>query len=80
MSDDATPGVLLRGADGNRFFIPHTDLSKYEVEASPDTGDELASAPRVTAFAVQKTAGVDSAVFMPMPEGSPAAFMPMPEG
>jgi hypothetical protein len=81
MSDEATPGVLLKGADGKHFFIPHTDLSKYAVEGSPDAGGELAAgAPRVDAFAVQRGAGDETAAFMPMPEDSAAAYMPMPEG
>jgi hypothetical protein len=82
MSDEATPGVLLRSADGNHFFIPHTDLSKYAVDASADTGGEVAAgAPRVDAFAVQRPEGAaEAAAFMPMPEDNAAAYMPMPEG
>jgi hypothetical protein len=80
MSDEYTPGVLLRGADGNHFFIPHTDLAKYAVEGSPDTGGELHAGLRVDAFAVQQQAGAETAAsFMPMPEDSAAASMPMPE-
>jgi hypothetical protein len=82
MSDEATPGVLLRGADGNHFFIPHTDLSKYAVKGSPDTGGKLdESTLRVDAFAVQRPAAdaEESAAFMPMPENSAAANMPTPE-
>jgi hypothetical protein len=82
MSDEATPGVLLKSADGSHFFIPHTDLSKYAVEASADAGGEVAAgAPRVDAFAVQRPEGDESAAaYMPMPENSAAAYMPMPEG
>jgi hypothetical protein len=80
MSDEATPGVLLKSADGNHFFIPHTDLSKYAVEASADAGGEVAAgAPRVVAFAVRRPAA-EAAAFMPMPEDNAAAYMPMPEG
>jgi hypothetical protein len=81
MSEEATQGVLLRGKDGHQFFIPDSDFSKYAVTESGETGGDVASAPRVTAFAVQKTEGAEpaAAVFMPMTEGS-AAFMPMPEG
>ena len=80
MSNEPMPGVLLRGADGNHFFIPHTDLSKYEVKGSPDTGGKLDDdSLRVDAFAVQQHAGTETAAFMPMPEDSAAANMPMPE-
>lgn len=82
MNQEATQGVLLRGADGKHYFIPHTDLSRYALEGMPETGGQLeAGAPRVTAFAVQQTGGAEAAAaFMPMPEDSPAAHMPMPEG
>jgi hypothetical protein len=80
MSDEKTPGVLLKSADGNHFFIPHTDLSKYAVKGSPDAGGEItAGAPRVEAFGVHQQVGGDTDVYMPMPEDSAAAFMPMPE-
>ena len=56
MSQEATQGVLLRGADGKHYFIPHTDLSRYALEGTAETGGQLeAGAPRVTAFAVQQT-------------------------
>lgn len=81
MSDEATPGVLLKSADGNHFFIPHTDLSKYAVDPSPDASGEVAAgAPRVEAVAVQRPEGAGTDAFMPMPEDSAAAYMPMPEG
>lgn len=82
MSDEGTPGVLLRGADGSHFFIPHTDLSKYAVDGAPDTGDAFENESlQVDAVAVQHSADEGAAAFMPMPEASSAAaFMPMPEG
>lgn len=82
MSQEATQGVLLRGADGKHYFIPHTDLAGYELEGTPETGGQLeAGAPRVTAFAVQHTGGAEAAAaFVPMPSDSPAAHVPMPEG
>ena len=81
MSDESTPGVLLKGADGKHFFIPHTDLSQYAVEGSSDEDSEVAAgAPRVEAFSVQRGEGGDTDAYMPMPEDSAAASMPMPEG
>ena len=81
MSDDGTPGVLLRGADGNHFFIPHTDLSKYALDSAPETGDAFETeSVHVEAVAVQQSDDAGATAFMPMPEGGAAAFMPMPEG
>lgn len=70
MSDDGTPGVLLRGEDGSHYFIPHTDLSQYTVGAEPDTADRVAAAaPRVDAYTVHRAGGSDDRVaFFPMPE------------
>ena len=80
MGDSAPPGVLLRGADGSQFFIPHTYLSQYAVQAVSDDDEVGDDAPTLIAFAVQRQDGEDAAAFMPMPEGDAAAFMPMPEG
>ena len=69
MSDDGTPGVLLKGSDGSHYFIPHTDLSQFAVASADDLGEQVAqAAPRVEAFTVHRT-GKDAAAFFPMPEG-----------
>lgn len=56
MADEPTRGVLLRGADGSHYFIPHTDLSGYAVDDPPaDLAEHLdAKAPRLAAFQVQR--------------------------
>lgn len=61
MAEEPTPGVLLRGADGSHYFIPHTDLSGFSVEDPPaELGEHLdAKAPRLDAFQVQR-AGEDA--------------------
>jgi hypothetical protein len=85
VSEETTPGVLLRGQDGTHYFIPQTDLSAYAVTNVPEplaAGADVAdNVPRLHAFAVERTGGEDAAR-MPMPEGGSdaAAFMPMPEG
>jgi hypothetical protein len=72
MTDERTPGVLLRGADGSHYFIPDGDLSQYSVGDLPsDVRDGVASAaPKVHAFSVERSAGATdemAAAFFPMP-------------
>ena len=59
MTDAPTPGVLLRGADGSHYFIPHTDLSGFAVEdPAAEVGEHLdANAARLDAFEVQRAGG-----------------------
>jgi hypothetical protein len=61
MTDAPTSGVLLRGADGSHYFIPHSDLSSYAVkDPHPQAAEQVeANAPRLDAFDVQK-AGEDA--------------------
>lgn len=86
MSDEPTPGVLLRGEDGSHYFIPKADLSAYAAKDVPEAlqagADVAANVPRLHAFAVQRTAGASDVAQTPMPEGGSetAAFTPMPEG
>ena len=85
MTEETTPGVLLRGEDGTHYFIPQTDLSGYAVTNVPEPlgagADVAANVPRLHAFAVERAGGEDAAR-MPMPEAGSdaAAFTPMPEG
>ena len=71
MTDETPNGVLLKGADGSHYFIPHTDLSQY---AAPQVTDDLheqvaSTAPRLDAFKVDPSS-VDPAVGMVIgPEG-----------
>jgi hypothetical protein len=72
MTDDGTPGVLLEGEDGSHYFIPQADLSQYSVGSVPEVAaDVSAAAPRLDAFAVERTTGddADDLAFFPMPEG-----------
>jgi hypothetical protein len=59
MADEPTPGVLLRGADGSHYFIPHTELSGFSVENPPtELAERLeGNAPRLDAFQVHRTSG-----------------------
>ena len=85
MSEEPTPGVLLKGEDGTHYFIPKTDLSGYAVSDVPaplQAGADVAeNVPRLHAFSVQRVAGSDAA-HTPMPEAGSetVAFTPMPEG
>ena len=84
MSEEPTPGVLLKGEDGTHYFIPKTDLSGYAVSDVPaplQAGADVAdNVPRLHAFSVQRVAGASDAAHTPMPEGgSDAAHTPMPE-
>jgi hypothetical protein len=74
MTDETTPGVLLKGADGSHYFIPTGDLSQYAVADLPAAvSDGVArAAPQVHAFSVERSTGTPA-------EGA-AAFFPMPEG
>jgi hypothetical protein len=74
MTDETTPGVLLKGADGSHYFIPSGELSQYAVGDLPaEVSDGVASAaPQVHAFSVERATGAtaEAAVaFFPMPEG-----------
>jgi hypothetical protein len=86
VTGEPTPGVLLKGEDGNHYFIPKTDLSQYAVGDVPEhlaAGADVApNVPRLHAFSVQRVEGGSDAARMPMPEGESeaAAFVPMPEG
>ncbi len=89
MADETTPGVLLKAADGSYYFIPHSNLSSYELGALPPSldvdGQVATNVPRLDAFDVQRVTGVtdaDTAASMPTPEAGPdaAAYMPTPEG
>ncbi len=66
MTDEPTPGVLLKGEDGSHYFIPHTDLSAYAVEGEPGSLDQIAANPRLDAISVQKASGEpgDASVFV----------------
>lgn len=59
MADESTPGVLLRGADGSHYFIPHTELSGFSVENPPtELAEHLeGKAPRLDAFQVYRASG-----------------------
>ena len=72
MSDENTPGVLLKSEDGNHYFIPTADLSQYAVGDLPAGVSEgvASAAPQVHAFSVKRSGG----------ESAPATFDPMPEG
>jgi hypothetical protein len=74
MSDEKTPGVLLKSDDGNHYFIPAADLSQYAVgDLEAGVSDGVArAAPQVHAFAVKRSGGESGA--------APATFDPMPEG
>jgi|tagenome__1003787_1003787.scaffolds.fasta_scaffold19736192_2 hypothetical protein len=74
MTDERTPGVLLRSEEGSHYFIPAADLSQYAVGDLPaEVRDGVATAaPQVHAFSVQRAAGASDEVG--------AAFFPMPEG
>ncbi|HEX3291353.1 MAG TPA: hypothetical protein VHR46_08175 [Gaiella sp.] len=85
MSEEPTPGVLLRGEDGSHYFIPKADLAGYAAKNVPEAlkaADVAANVPRLHAFSVQQRAGGSDAAQTPMPEGGSetAAFTPMPEG
>jgi hypothetical protein len=55
MTEGTTPGVLLKGADGSTYFIPHADLSQYATGDLPDeVNDRVASAPRLDALSVER--------------------------
>lgn len=73
MTDEKTPGVLLKSEDGSHYFIPAADLSQYSVGDLPaDVSDGVASAaPQLHAFSVKRSGGdpTEPAVFDPMPEG-----------
>ena len=72
MTDETTPGVLLRGADGSHYFIPSSDLSQYGVaDPPPEVKEGVAStAPQVHAFSVERGSDeAGSAAYLPMPEG-----------
>jgi hypothetical protein len=73
MTDQTTPGVLLKGEDGSHYFIPHAEMSRYAVSNVPDeVSDGVAqAAPKVNAFSVERASGGTEAA---------AAFYPMPEG
>jgi hypothetical protein len=72
MTDETTPGVLLKGDDGSHYFIPTADLSQYAVGDLPaEVSDGVASAaPQVDAFSVERSDTAEAA----------AAFFPMPGG
>ena len=74
MTDERTPGVLLRGADGGHYFIPEGDLSQYAVGDLPaEVSDGVArAAPTVPAFSVERSTG--------SPDEAAVAIYPMPEG
>jgi hypothetical protein len=59
MADEPTSGVLLRGADGSHYFIPHADLSGFSVESPPGELAQRveANAPRLDAFQVRRASG-----------------------
>lgn len=84
MTEETTPGVLLRGEDGTHYFIPKTDLSAYAVSNVPEPltagADVAANVPRLHAFAVERAGGDDARMPMPEAGSDAAAFMPMPEG
>jgi hypothetical protein len=71
---DEKPGVLLKSDDGNHYFIPAADLSKYAVGDLPTEVSEgvASAAPQLNAFSVKRSAGESDA--------APAAFTPFPEG
>ena len=73
MSDEKTPGVLLKSDEGNHYFIPAADLSQYAVGDLPAGVSEgvATAAPQVHAFSVKRSGGSGAA---------PATFDPMPEG
>jgi hypothetical protein len=52
MSDETTNGVLLKGADGANYFIPHTDLAQFAVPDSLESGERAAAAQSLDCFAV----------------------------
>jgi hypothetical protein len=63
MTDVPEKGVLLRGADGSHYFIPHSDLSGFAVDnPSDDVGQHLeANAPRLDAYDVQQASDPSAA-------------------
>jgi hypothetical protein len=74
MTDEKTPGVLLKSDDGSHYFIPAADLSQYAVADLPaEVSDGVArAAPQVHAFSVKRStpgSGAAPVTFDPMPEG-----------
>lgn len=72
MTDETPTGVLLKGADGNHYFIPAANLSQYGVShVTDDMTDEVArTAPRLDAFTIDASS-VDPAIANTIgPEGA----------
>jgi hypothetical protein len=71
MTDETPSGVLLKGADGSHYFIPHADLSQYAApHVTGDLSDEVArTAPKLDAFSIDPSSGEPAAAVTIGPEG-----------
>jgi hypothetical protein len=78
MADEPTRGVLLKGADGTHYFIPHTDLSGFTVEGpSAEVGEHVqANAPRLDAYQVQQASAEEPAAAAWLVEGDEESDKP----